>query len=69
MGLNHKFEETEGSYRMINWTDISMNEAYRRDLLRQAEQERLVREALSSSRRQHIRLFKYILTWLISWLG
>ena len=38
-----------------------MTEVHGRDLLHQAEQERLGRETLSSSHRQHIRPFKFIL--------
>ena len=49
---------------MVNWTDITVKEEQRQDLLRQAEKQHLIREALAG-RRKHVRLHNYILAWLM----
>jgi hypothetical protein len=49
---------------MINWTDFTVKEEQRQDLLRQAEKQRLIRQALAG-RRQYRQLFSFVLAWLI----
>lgn len=53
---------------MVNWTDIIIKEEWRKDQLRQAEKQRLLREA-RAARRHAKRRPNFVVSWLISWLA
>jgi hypothetical protein len=48
---------------MVTWTDIDTRQEQNKDLQREAEQERLTREALASAP-QHDHFYCHALTWL-----
>lgn len=48
---------------MVNWADIYTRQEQNKDLQREAEQERLAREALASAP-QHDHFYCHALTWL-----